>query len=136
VILIPDISTYFAHKIVPDIDLEGVIVPGLTGCFFRRAQDGRTASAGRYSFQDKELFLSWGYADEPHCAWTTYRSLRGDWTSPHEGCPRVRAEAGRLLIDTGERVIALSTQRRPTRSGGMRPGRAPGTQAAGCLVSP
>jgi hypothetical protein len=92
---IPDISDYRLHRTVYDIDLEGVVVPGLTGQFYEREEDGRTATAGRYTLAGEEIFIAWGYRDEAHCAWTAYRQRDG-WTTPHRGCPRVRVENGTI----------------------------------------
>lgn len=75
---------------MPVVELEGLIMPGLTGEFFEREEGGRMATAGRYSLGGVELFLAWGYRDEAHCAWTAYRHDAG-WTTPHRGCPRPRA---------------------------------------------
>ena len=133
---IPDISLYSRHRVADDIDLEGHVVPGLTGVFYEREEDGRTATAGVYSYRGIELFQAWGYRDEAHCAWTAYRTIRGDWTKPHEGCPRIRTMPASIVLLTGEREIVLRTARRPTRGGGLQPGRAVGSQAAGCPVAP
>lgn len=95
---IPDISRYQVNKTIVNIDLDGVVIPGLTGEFFWRREGGRTATAGRYSFAGVRLFLSWGYRGEAHCAWTSYFA-GGEWTAPHAGCPRISRESGALLID-------------------------------------
>jgi hypothetical protein len=115
VIPIPDISLYKAHRVVEDVDLEGFIVPGLTGHFYEREEGERIATAGQYRYRGEELFMAWGYRDEPHCAWTAYRKVRGDWTVPHQGCPRVRSMPAAIVVETGEREILLRTSpaRRP-----------------------
>ena len=78
-------------------DLDGFVVPGLIGEFFWRREGGRTATAGRYSYAGVRLFLSWGYRDQAHCAWTSY-FIDGGWTSPHPGCPIVRHDGGNLSV--------------------------------------
>jgi hypothetical protein len=103
---LPDISLYILNKVIQDVDLEGVPVPGLIGNFYRRPEAGRTGTAGVYLLAGQELFISWGYADEAHCAWTAYRS-GGGWTIPHQGCPRVRLGDGSLSLDTGVSLIRL-----------------------------
>lgn len=108
----PDISQFKAHLIIADVDLEGTVVPGLTGEFFSREESGRTATAGRYSYEGAELFIAWGYRDEPHCAWTSYRSRGGGWAPPHQGCPRVTHTQTAVLLDTGEEVIRLPLDHR------------------------
>jgi len=92
---IPDISGYSLHRTVHNIDLEGVVVPGLTGRFYEREEEGRIATAGCYSLAGDEIFIAWGFRDEAHCAWTAYR-LKEGWSKPHRGCPRVRVENGTI----------------------------------------
>ncbi len=89
-----------------DVALEGTTVPGLTGRFFERREGDRWATVGCYSYDGAELFRAWGYRDEAHCAWTSYRD-GGEWTVPHRGCPRLRWTAMDLQIDTGHTVIHL-----------------------------
>ncbi|HCT75992.1 MAG TPA: hypothetical protein DGT23_05235 [Micromonosporaceae bacterium] len=108
---IPDISQFNPHLIIADVDLEGTVIPGLTGEFFSREESGRTATVGRYSYEGSELFIAWGYRDEPHCAWTSYRSRSGCWTPPHQGCPRVSHTDDAVLIDTAEETIRLPLDR-------------------------
>ncbi len=105
---LPDISHYKLHKTIVDIDLDGVVVPGLTGRFFQRREGGSTATAGLYSLAGQELFLSWGYRHEPHCAWTSYRFAEG-WTAPHAGCPRIRTAGDALILDAGVTEIRLNS---------------------------
>jgi hypothetical protein len=87
---IPDISDYKLHRTVHDVDLEGIVVPGLTGQFFERDENGRVATVGCYTLKGEEIFMAWGYRDDAHCSWTAYRQRDG-WTAPHRGCPRPRA---------------------------------------------
>ncbi|GHJ45007.1 hypothetical protein Cs7R123_23490 [Catellatospora sp. TT07R-123] len=107
--VLPRVADYRPHRTVPDIDLEGHVVPGLTGEFFRRPDGDRVATVGLYRYRGAELFMAWGFVGEAHCRWTAYRGEDG-WTAPHEGCPRVRREAGTLLVDTGRARIALPVQ--------------------------
>ena len=107
--LIPDISCYQVNKTVVDVDLDGVVIPGLTGEFFWREEGGRMATAGRYSYVGVRLFISWGYRGEAHCAWTSY--FVGDrWTPPQAGCPRIIHEPGALLIDGRFRLAVIPRQ--------------------------
>ena len=115
--LIPDISRYQVNKTIADIDLDGVVIPGLTGEFFWRQEGGRTATAGRYSYAGVKLFLSWGYRGEAHCAWTSY-FVGNQWIEPHRGCPRVTRDHGVLVVDG--RFVLYPKQ--PERS---RPARQP-----------
>ncbi len=126
---IPDISRYKEHRLIEDVDLEGHVVPGLTGRFYERKAGRRIAPAGVYSYRDIELFISWGYRDEPHCAYTAYRTIRGDWTVPHEGCPRMRTMPAAVVLDTGEREILL-------RTAPMRRVPAPGPAYVDALTAP
>ncbi len=61
------------------------------------------ATAGLYSLSGQELFLSWGYREEAHCSWTSYRRSDG-WTPPHEGCPRIRVTNGTLFLPAAGRL--------------------------------
>jgi hypothetical protein len=87
---LPDLSQYRLHRIADDAELDGVRVPGLRAEFFRRAQDGRLASVGRYHYRGRELLLAWGYVDEPHCRYSAVRDEDGSWSDPVPGCPEVR----------------------------------------------
>lgn len=122
---LPRLAEYAPHRTVSDVDLEGHVVPGLTGEFFRRPEDGRTASVGLYRYLGVELFMAWGYVDEEHCRWTAYRGADGVWTSPHEGCPRVRRSGEQLELDLDGERVALRTTARPG-----------GTGSGGCAVPP
>ncbi|GAA1413452.1 hypothetical protein GCM10009662_57880 [Catellatospora coxensis] len=123
---LPRLAEYVPHRIVSDIDLEGHVVPGLTGEFFRRPEDGRTATVGLYRYLGAELFMAWGYVGEEHCRWTAYRRADGAWSVPHAGCPRVRRSGEQLELDLdGERVALRAT---------ARPGS--GAGSGGCAVPP
>jgi len=86
---LPDLRAYQIHKVIDDIDLEGVVVPGLRGTFHRRPRDGRVETVGLYAYRGAELFMAWGLVGEAHCRYTAYRSDDG-WTSPELGCPAIR----------------------------------------------
>ena len=111
---IPDISQYAEYRAEPDVSLEGRSVPGLTGRYYQRRDGDRWATIGHYSYDGEELFCAWGYRDEAHCAWTSYRD-GGEWTVPHRGCPRLRWSDSELLIDTGRSPIRLPLDQGPSR---------------------
>ncbi|GAA1379516.1 hypothetical protein [Catellatospora chokoriensis] len=123
---LPRLAEYAPHRIVSDIDLEGHVVPGLTGEFFRRPEDGRTATVGLYRYLGIELFMAWGYVGEEHCRWTAYRRTDGGWGPPHPGCPRVRRSGEQLELDLDGERVALRTTARPGSSSG----------SGGCAVPP
>lgn len=56
--VLPDLSGYRPHRTVADATLEGVLVPGLRGEFYRREEGGRLASVGRYRYagEDRRSF--------------------------------------------------------------------------------
>ncbi|MEV4412129.1 hypothetical protein [Catellatospora sp. NPDC049609] len=110
---LPRTAEYTLHRTVPDIDLEGHVVPGLTGEFYRRPEGLRTATVGLYRYRGVDLFMAWGYVGEEHCRWTAYRRTAGDWTAPHEGCPRVRRSGDLLELDLDGELVALRTAARP-----------------------
>ncbi|GAA2391460.1 hypothetical protein Cme02nite_13440 [Catellatospora methionotrophica] len=122
---LPRLAEYTPHRIAADVDLEGHVVPGLTGEFFRKPEDGRTATVGLYRYLGSELFMAWGYVDEEHCRWTAYRRTDGDWGAPHPGCPQVRHSGEHLELDLDGEKVALRTT---ARSGGAGSG--------GCAAPP
>lgn len=81
---LPDLSQFRLHKVIDDIDLDGVVIPGLRGSFHRRGKE----TAGLYTYEGREIFCAWGYVGEEHCRFTAYRR-RGGWTPPHAGCPEL-----------------------------------------------
>jgi hypothetical protein len=90
---LPDLADYHLHRVVEDAPVWGVEVPGLRASYWRRdQQDGRTATAGLFSYQGVPVFLAWGYTDERHCRFHAFRTPDGRWEQPRSGCPRVRAE--------------------------------------------
>lgn len=111
---LPELSRYALHKVIDDIDLEGVVVPGLRATFHRRAVDDRIETVGLYAYGGVELFMAWGYVGEPHCRYTAYR-LDAGWSPPHPGCPSVRVlrTAGRVtgiaLADDADLAVAAPT---------------------------
>ena len=99
---IPDLVTFRLHKSTPDIDVDGVPVPGLRGEFYRRERGSRTESIGVYSYRHR-VFIAWGYVGEPHCRHHAVRRPDGGWQRPRTGCPQVRV----LRAAAGTRVIGL-----------------------------
>lgn len=81
---LPDIERFERHKVVDDIDIDGTVVPGLRGTFYRRPVNGRVESVGVYHYGEREVFRAWGYVGEPHCRFTAIRGPdgRGDPLSP------------------------------------------------------
>lgn len=100
--LLPDLSEYRLHKVIDDVDLDGVVVPGLRGHFHRRHAGARTSTVGVYSYAGVELFMAWGYVGEPHCRFTALRRPDGSWGRPRPGCPPV------TRVYDGARVAALT----------------------------
>jgi hypothetical protein len=98
---LPDLTHYRPHRVVDDIDLAGVVVPGLRGSFHRRPAGSRTGSVGVYSYAGVELFMAWGYVGEEHCRFTSYRRGDGQWTAARPGCPDVH------VLRDGELVTAV-----------------------------
>lgn len=101
---LPDLSGYRLHRTVDDAEFEGVAVPGLRAEFFRRGEQGRLASAGRYAYGGRELLLAWGYVDEAHCRFSAVRVDGDRWSHPMPGCPQVR------VIRRGGRVTGLAVR--------------------------
>lgn len=106
---IPDISQYAEYRVADDAILEGRPVPGLTGRYYQRQDGERWATIGVYTYAGEPLFAAWGYRDESHCAWTSYRD-GGEWTPPHRGCPRLKFADDEAVLDTGRSVIRLPMQ--------------------------
>jgi hypothetical protein len=86
---LPDLSDYRLHRVIEDIDLDGTVVPGLRGSFFRRPCGVRTQTVGLYEYDESVLFMAWGYVDEEHCRFTALRRDDGSWQAPRPGCPEV-----------------------------------------------
>jgi hypothetical protein len=130
----PDLAQFRAYKVIDDIDLEGVVVPGLRGEFLSRAEGPRTATVGRYSYAGREVFRAWGYEGEEHCRYFAIVGPDGEWERPQAGCPRVRVLADdegvaglALHSSTGDWYIAPASGRRrpplrPTAGSSARSG--------------
>lgn len=88
--MLPDLARFVVHREATDVDLDGTVLPGLSATFHRRAAGSRTESVGVYRYAGVEVFMSWGYVDEPHCRFTAYAGADG-WGAPRRGCPSVDA---------------------------------------------
>ncbi len=88
--------------VIDDIDLDGVVVPGLRGEFLRREVGGRTAMLSRYSYTGREVFQAWGYQDEEHCRYFAVVGVDGRLERAQAGCPRVR------VLSDGTEVAGLA----------------------------
>lgn len=95
VVRIPQLADFEPYRIVDDVDLHGVVVPGLRAEYLRRG----TRIATAYRYRDRDLFVAWGYAQEEHCRYFVVLGADGCWEEPQAGCPRARAIKvnGRLL---------------------------------------
>ncbi|WP_173079385.1 hypothetical protein [Phytohabitans rumicis] len=91
---------------IENVDLDGVVVPGLRGSFHRRrgeaasddAVASRISTVGVYRFAGVDLLMAWGYVGEPHCRFTSVRRPDGTWEPPRPGCPPVtRVHDGGLV---------------------------------------
>jgi hypothetical protein len=98
----PDLVHFLPYRTIDDIDLDGVVVPGLRGEFFHRPDADRTATVVRYSYEGLEVFQAWGYLDEEHCRYFAVVGADGALESPQAGCPRVR------VLSDGSRIIGLA----------------------------
>jgi hypothetical protein len=98
----PNLAHFHPHAVIDDIDLDGVVVPGLRAEFLRREVDGRTAMLSRYSYSGREVFQAWGYLDEEHCRYFAVYGVDGRLEAAQAGCPRVR------VLSDGERVAGLA----------------------------
>lgn len=99
---LPDLSEYRLHRVIDDIDLDGVVVPGLRGSFFRRPSGARVHTVGRYEYAAGPVLMAWGYVGEEHCRFTALHQPDGSWGPPQPGCPPVRR------IHHGSRLAALA----------------------------
>lgn len=117
---IPDLTTFRPHKVIDDIDIDGVAVPGLRGAFYRRERPAGLESVGVYSFAEGEVFMAWGYVGEEHCRYTAVRRPDGSWAPPYSGCPKLRVlrsgSDGRTV--TGVEVLTASPPLARSRRGG------------------
>ena len=92
---VPHLADFQPYRTVENVDLHGVVVPGLRAEYLRRGRLIATA----YSYAGRELFAAWGYAAEEHCRYFAVVGPDGAWEDPQPGCPRARALRvdGRLL---------------------------------------
>lgn len=99
---VPDLTGFSFHKMLYDVDFDGVVVPGLCGAFYRRREGDRVLSVGMYLADGWELFRAWGHVDEKRCAWHAVRADSGEFDGAHRGCPQVRVErrAGSVSVVT------------------------------------
>ncbi|GLZ79009.1 hypothetical protein Afil01_38160 [Actinorhabdospora filicis] len=86
----PDLTGFVLHRVIEDIDFEGIGVPGLDGWFYRLEEGGRLRSVGVYTFEGTEIFRAWGYVGEKHCRASALRDEEGRWCATHLDCPEVR----------------------------------------------
>ena len=101
---LPDLTEYRLHRVADEADFEGTAVPGLSAEFYRRDEDGRLASVGRYAFDGRTLLLAWGYVDEEHCRFSAVAGVDGAWQTPVPGCPEVR------VLRDGDAVSRLTVR--------------------------
>ncbi|MFC0533814.1 hypothetical protein [Phytohabitans kaempferiae] len=125
---LPDLSGYRLHKVINDVDLDGVVVRGLRGSFHRRA-DGPVGSAvltvGVYSYAGADLLMAWGYVGEPHCRFNAVRRADGSWEPPRQGCPPVTRvhDGGQVTALTlGEHVLPTEPMTGPPSGEARAPG--------------
>lgn len=92
---VPHLADFEPYRIVDDVELHGVVVPGLRAEYLRSGRKLATA----YSYNGNDLFVAWGYAEEEHCRYFAVVGVDGLWEDPQAGCPRARAIKiqGRLL---------------------------------------
>ncbi|MEV4755842.1 hypothetical protein AB0J86_12120 [Micromonospora sp. NPDC049559] len=87
---LPDLTSYRLHRRCADAELDGIAVPGLRAEYYRRPEQGRLASVGRYWYGGREVLMAWGFVDEAHCRYCAVRAGDGGWHPPMTGCPTVR----------------------------------------------
>jgi hypothetical protein len=98
----PNLAQFRPYSVIEDIDLDGVVVPGLRAEFLRREVGGRTAMVGRYSYSGRDVFQAWGYLDEEHCRYFAVYGVDGRLEAAQAGCPRVR------VLSDGSAVAGLA----------------------------
>jgi hypothetical protein len=122
---LPDLSGYRLHKVIDDVDLDGVVVRGLRGRFHRRTTGSGVLTVGVYSYAGAELMMAWGYVGEPHCRFNAVRRPDGSWEPPRQGCPPVARvhDGGRVTALTlGEHVLPTEPMTGPPSGGARAPG--------------
>jgi len=113
---LPDLSLFYPYKEIDDVDLDGVVIPGLSAGFHRRAAGGRVETVGVYRFAGAEVFMAWGYVGEAHCRFTAYADPTYGWGAPRRGCPSV--DTVRRLIATRDRCPLPTDTRTSDRATG------------------
>jgi hypothetical protein len=122
---LPDLSGYQLHKVVENVDLDGVVVHGLCGRFHRRATDSGVLTVGVYSYAGAELMMAWGYVGEPHCRFNALRGPDGSWEAPRQGCPPVSRvhDGGQVTALTlGKHILPTEPMTGPPSGGARAPG--------------
>lgn len=102
------------HSTREPITAKGVVIPGLRATFYRRRVGTRTQTIGSYTLDARELFVAWGYADEPHCRFNAVHRHNGGWHPTRRGCPvlhpmRERDQVTGLRILAGHRLLPFRT---------------------------
>lgn len=87
-----DLDDWYLHRTVTDVDVDGLVLPGVTGRFHRRPHGVRTASIGVFTTDD-DCFAAWGYVGETHCRFHATRRADGGWNTAVPGCPVLRPVA-------------------------------------------
>jgi hypothetical protein len=98
----PNLAHFRPYMVIEDIDLDGVVVPGLRAEFQRREAGGRTAMVSRYSYSGRDVFQAWGYLEEEHCRYFAVYGVDGRLEAAQSGCPRVR------VLTDGTRIAGLA----------------------------
>ena len=103
---LPDLSLFYPYKEIDEVDLDGVVIPGLSAGFHRRAAGGRVETVGVYRFAGAEVFMAWGYVGEAHCRSTVFHEGPAGWGAIRPGCPDP--------LEVTARVAALRSVLSPT----------------------
>jgi hypothetical protein len=101
---LPDLSLFCPYKNIDDVDLDGVVVPGLSAGFHRRAAGGRVETVGVYRYAGVEVFMAWGYVGEAHCRFTAFHEGPAGWGAIRPGCPDLAEVTDR--VDTLRTLLA------------------------------
>jgi hypothetical protein len=102
VVKAPNLAYFRPYAVVDDIDLDGVVVPGLRAEFLRREAGCRTVMVSRYSYSGRDVFQAWGYQDEEHCRYFAVYGVDGRLEAAQAGCPRVR------VLSDGSSIAGLA----------------------------
>ncbi|WP_432992384.1 hypothetical protein [Dactylosporangium sp. CA-233914] len=103
---VPFLGGMRLRRAVAPAGFEGATVPGLSVRFYHRAERGRTASLGSYRYAGWEVLRAWGWADQPHCAFSAVRGRDGRWGPVTTGCPDVETLTEEGVV-VGVRLGAL-----------------------------